>query len=110
MIGTCVNCKIELRPYMIGVNVVEYADKKPYRIWSADEWCCPICNIKVVIRFANKPVDSWEDKFEDVLIDAMRIENQGKLREVFERPLKVEDDQDDSICVGHGEPPVKESA
>jgi hypothetical protein len=89
---------------MDGVNVVEYAEKKPCRIWEADEWHCPVCNNKVVIRFSRTAINSWDERFKDALFYVMSVVNQDKLREVFERPLK-EDDQDDDMCIGQGEPP-----
>lgn len=51
----CVRCEQELRPSINGVVVVEYSDLGPYKVWSADEWTCPICGATIVAGFADLP-------------------------------------------------------
>lgn len=53
----CVECEIEFKPYKNGIMVAEMFQKnKIYKIWSADEWECPICHKKIVYGFGSSPV------------------------------------------------------
>ena len=64
----CSKCEVELRPSLKGVNVLETQGKTtPYQIWSADEWECPKCGIKVVAGFSDLCIPHWEAMFEDTL-------------------------------------------
>lgn len=66
----CVKCQVELRPEKTGVTLVDMFQKppKPYSIWSADKWKCPICGYEVVIGFGASPLYVHsDDKFKEML-------------------------------------------
>ena len=52
----CVKCRIEFRPVENGVTVVDMFSQppKPYRMWQADLFECPICKTQIVSGFADK--------------------------------------------------------
>lgn len=52
----CTNCEIEFRPFKNGVELVDYAEYGPYKMWEADEWQCPSCHVKVITGFAEQPI------------------------------------------------------
>lgn len=65
---TCVKCEREMRPKENDAVYLETAgpDRLPYKIWSADVWACPICEIEVVSGFGLNPIaGNWEDDFHD---------------------------------------------
>lgn len=58
----CVACKVEMRPAKNDYCVEEMADEStPYRLWFADKWACPSCNVEVVMGFAKEP---WAEHFD----------------------------------------------
>lgn len=57
----CSMCEIEFKPVKNGVEVVEFSDNGPYKLWEADEWECPDCNIRVVTGFAQQPTHRNDD-------------------------------------------------
>ena len=79
----CVKCEVDLRPSMNEVNVIEYSDNGPYKIWEADEWECPECHIRVIIGFGDAPFahHSQED-FDEVLVGV--VADEKHLRHDFE--------------------------
>ena len=54
----CAECGTELIPIKNEVSVVEMLGKPPRatKIWSADLWGCPKCEIKVVKDFGLAPI------------------------------------------------------
>ena len=78
----CSHCELEMRPYLNGVNVIEYAAFGPYKLWMADEWQCPMCLRKVVIGFSDKPLRHYEPGFEKELAEV--IDSPENLRRDFE--------------------------
>ena len=64
----CVKCKTEMRASNNDTIVVDYASFGPYKLWSADEYTCPICRYRIVVGFAEQPfVEHFEINFKDHL-------------------------------------------
>lgn len=78
----CTNCQRELRPHLNGVNVVEYANFGPYKIWSADEWKCPECGLRVITGFSQEAHKHYQAGFSARLTHAWT--KPGLLRHNFE--------------------------
>jgi hypothetical protein len=60
----CVKCKVEFKIEKTGVNIVEMFqnNKEIYKIWSADKWKCPLCDIEIVYGFGVMPlIQNGED-------------------------------------------------
>lgn len=59
----CVKCQVEFKVEENGVNVVEMfqKNKEIYKIWAADKWKCPLCNIEIVYGFSAVPQENGED-------------------------------------------------
>ena len=58
----CVKCQCEMKPEKNGVQVIEIAvDRKPYEIWDADKWKCPICGIEIMLGFSGR---AWTNRAE----------------------------------------------
>ncbi len=85
----CSKCKVEMRPRMNGVNVLEYNKLEPYRIHQADEWFCVECDATVIIGFSSKSFEPWEKEFTEEFRGIMRTENLKKLREIHELPQRM---------------------
>jgi hypothetical protein len=80
----CSKCQIELRPIKNGVVVVEYANNGPYKLWNADEWGCPECEIKIVAGF---PIDAYARSYQDGFDD--------RLKQIYARPDQIRCDFED---------------
>jgi len=52
----CKKCETELKPTHNGTLVIETASFGPYKVWSADTWKCPGCDVEIVAGFANNPL------------------------------------------------------
>jgi hypothetical protein len=53
----CVSCELEMRMERSGVVVEEHTDDgRPYKIWSADLWRCPGCDVRLILGFATNPL------------------------------------------------------
>lgn len=60
----CSKDQVELRCALNEVNVIEYSNNGPYKIWEADEWECPECHVKVITGFAQNPLaESYQANF-----------------------------------------------
>lgn len=60
----CVKCQVEFKVEENGINVVEMfqKNKEIYKIWSADKWKCPPCDIEIVYGFGVLPlIQNGED-------------------------------------------------
>ncbi len=70
----CSSCQIDFRPSKNGVELVDYADFGPYKIWEADEWECPGCHTKIVTGFADQPIHvcTLHDGGDDILQGAIK--------------------------------------
>ena len=71
---TCVKCNIDLRPETNGVKVVELMNKDTeiYKIWHADLWKCPTCQVEIVGGFAQQPLfESFEGEGQ-IILDRLR--------------------------------------
>lgn len=73
----CVNCQVEMKVDTVGALVQELFqnDTKVYRIWPADLMKCPGCGIRVISRFADKPM---VQHFEHAEIVKLKKYIQGK--------------------------------
>lgn len=63
----CVKCQVEFRVRKNGVTVIDTFSQppKPYQIWRADLFECPICKTQVVGGFAQEPLaQHFEDSFD----------------------------------------------
>lgn len=50
------------------VDVVEYADFGPYKLWRADVYKCPGCDVTVVTAFGERAyAEHHEAKFDEIL-------------------------------------------
>jgi hypothetical protein len=58
----CSQCEVELKPFKNGVSVIETEGNppKPFRIYEADMWVCPMCGIKIVTGFGQPVSRSYE--------------------------------------------------
>ena len=75
----CVKCGMELKPFKNEVTVIETTGNppQPHKIWMADMWACPGCNIKVVKDFGLRPwTKRGDDDFDETLERAM---NSGEM-------------------------------
>ncbi len=45
----CVKCRVDMRPEMNGVGLLDMAAFGPYKVWDADLWKCPECGVEVVV-------------------------------------------------------------
>lgn len=57
----CVKCECELRPETNGFGVIDMFQPKtpepiPYKIWDADKFKCPKCDIEIVVGFGDGPI------------------------------------------------------
>ena len=61
----CVNCHVELKPEANGILLIETASFGVYKVWSADVWKCPKCEIEIVAGFGNQPIreDHYKEGF-----------------------------------------------
>ena len=64
----CVKCEVDLRPETNGVKVLDHANFGPYKLWDADLWKCPICEIQVVIGFGSLPLsEHYKNGFKEAV-------------------------------------------
>lgn len=71
-IQVCGKCQAKYDLRITGVTVVETAGTppKPFRLWRADSYSCPICNAELITNFSHEPmIESHEDGFEKALSD-----------------------------------------
>lgn len=84
----CVKCETELRPEKNGVGLLDYyrpsdeVEPKPYQIWDADLWKCPVCGIEIVVGFGDNPIDAHYNESFAKTIDGYKkyklVENKGE--------------------------------
>lgn len=57
----CVKCQIQLRKIKVGVAVIDMFSHppKPYQVWLADLFECPICKTRIVSAFADNPLGRY---------------------------------------------------
>lgn len=70
MIAVCGKCQAKFQIKLMGVTVVETAGTppKPFRLWRADSYACPICSAELVTNFAHEPmIESHEAGFDKAL-------------------------------------------
>lgn len=71
----CVKCQAQYQVKRLGVTVIETSGNppKPFRLWRADLFACPICNAELITRFGHEPiVESHEEGFAAALDQAVR--------------------------------------
>lgn len=67
----CVSCEVELKPQENGVIVIEMASFGECKVWYADVWKCPKCEIETVAGFGNNPIhEHYEEGFAEFLASA----------------------------------------
>lgn len=80
----CVNCHVEFRPEKNGTIVIETASFGPYKIWEADTWKCPKCNVEVVCGFGQQPIaEHWYQDFQERMqrvCEGARVEYDNEYR------------------------------
>lgn len=76
----CAECGRDLKCLRAGVLVKELFQKnrEVYRIWSADLLECPECDLKVVARFADKPIADHFDPCDKTPMAVALKECEGK--------------------------------
>jgi len=54
----CVKCRVEFRPERNGVKVIDLFinNSQPYKIWDADMWKCPSCEVEIIVGFGRAPL------------------------------------------------------
>lgn len=85
----CSLCEVEFRPFLNGVNVIEYAAFGPYKLWQADEWQCPTCGARISTGFSDVPLRHHEPGFEKELAEIR--DNPEYLRRDFENMKQREE-------------------
>ena len=82
----CVRCETEMRPETNDTTVVERATFGPYKVWLADVWKCPGCNVEIVSGFGTQPIrdDHYAADFKEWLGNFLR--NSRRVVNDFERP------------------------
>jgi glycine cleavage system H lipoate-binding protein len=65
----CVKCQIGMRVDLNGVAVIDtFQDPpKPYQLWSADQWICPVCGHKIINGFSNVSIQHFQGEFAERL-------------------------------------------
>lgn len=66
----CGKCQAKFEMRLMGVTVVETAGTppKPFRLWKADSYACPICNAELITNFSHEPlVENYEENFEQMM-------------------------------------------
>ena len=66
----CRKCEREFKPKENGVVVVEMFQlpPKPYKLWHADLWHCPVCGIEIVAGFAGSPfAEHFKDDIQAII-------------------------------------------
>ena len=69
----CVKCETEFKIEENGIIVAEMfqENKKIYKLWFADLWKCPVCNMEVVAGFGNYNfAEHYKDDCEDIIRQA----------------------------------------
>jgi len=51
----CVKCETQFQQIKTGIAVVDMFPK-PYQIWLADLFECPVCKVQIVSGFADSPL------------------------------------------------------
>lgn len=76
----CTECGQELKCLRAGVLVKELfrKNREVYRIWSADLLECPECDLRVVARFADKPLADHFDPCDKTPMAVVLKECEGK--------------------------------
>ena len=54
----CVKCETQFQQIKTGIAVVDMfsSPPKPYQIWLADLFECPVCKVQIVSGFADRPL------------------------------------------------------
>lgn len=95
---TCVPCQTCIRPRKNDITVlVEDAQGRPWRIWSADLWECPSCGVQTILGFGeNHYAESYEDDFAEVLA---RVEKHGHVYRLKGHLEGLPDDRADMVAL-----------
>ncbi len=69
-IQVCGKCQAKFELRLNGVTVVETSGTppKPFRLWTADIYGCPICHAELITNFSHEPrIESHEAGFAEAL-------------------------------------------
>jgi len=69
----CVRCQVEFRQIRSGVAVIDMFSQppRPYQIWMADLFECPVCKARIVSGFGRNPLaQHFEPNFAQWLQEA----------------------------------------
>jgi hypothetical protein len=69
-VQVCGKCQAKFELRLNGVTVVETAGTppKPFRLWRADSYGCPICHAELITNFSQEPmIESHEEGFEKAM-------------------------------------------
>ncbi len=85
----CCNCQVGLKVIENGVMVLEMylENKEIYRIWFADIWGCPECEMQILTNPSTLPAAASHDKEKMESYKGLMNEKaiQGKLYYLYER-------------------------
>mgnify|MGYP001566862028 CR=1 FL=1 len=64
----CVACHVDMCPEKNGVTFIEHANGAPFKIWEADQWKCPNCDISVIVGFGKDAIrEHYQAGFSELL-------------------------------------------
>lgn len=82
----CAKCQCQLKPKTDGVLLIETINGgDPYKLWYADLWACPGCNVEIVAGFGYAPIaNHFEADFDKSM--AREMERAPQVVFEYERP------------------------
>lgn len=63
----CSTCNRAYKPFQNGVDVLEMAGDRPYKLWAADSLRCPICGNVIISGFSTRAFEHFEQGFVNLL-------------------------------------------
>lgn len=95
----CGRCDAFMRVALNGVRVREMKENgRPYRVWAADLWRCPICGWELVTGFGNGPLAHYGTEAYQPYIDAAGKRGELVTAYHIKQPRKEERDEEDMGC------------
>lgn len=72
----CAKCEMDLRPEKNGVWLIELfqRDTKPYAIWHADLWKCPMCGVEIISGYGQSPTFHHDEENFQRLLEIAKSE------------------------------------
>lgn len=56
-------CMVVMECKRNGIRAVELCGGRPWKVWHADEWRCPVCGATVLAGFGREGIEDWEESF-----------------------------------------------